>query len=176
MACTAKLKESGQKAAPEAPEAPEVRSLPLACATVRPESGAIKSPILSHSFPLISSDQYLTFCLVMMVSMRGSWVMLHRLCSFLCMAMDWPSMFNSKLTPRSPEAKKGGKATKGKGKGPAGPAPVKGKSKGKEVGTTAEHPRVVASARLGDRSRPRLHRHGRSRRYLRNGCLASPWL
>lgn len=35
--------------------------------------------------------------------------------------------------PEAPEAKKGGKATKGKGKGPAGPAPVKGKSKGKEA-------------------------------------------
>ena len=50
MACTAKLKESGQKAAPEAPEAPEVRSLPVGvCHTVQPESGAI----IANPFPFL---------------------------------------------------------------------------------------------------------------------------
>ena len=62
MACTGKLKESGQKAAPEAPEAPEVRSLPLACATLCNLKVVLSSPILSHSFPFLPSDQYLTFC------------------------------------------------------------------------------------------------------------------
>ena len=47
MACTAKLKESGQKAAPEAPE---VRSLPVGvCHTVQPESGAI----IANPFPFL---------------------------------------------------------------------------------------------------------------------------